>query len=85
MISKEIEIFKNIFNKRLDKIEELSKKNNFNDLKVIVNNSGLETDFSGLKDHVTFIDDIKRNKISIEEARYKQEQFDKSEEKEKAG
>ena len=36
LLSKEREIFKNIFNKRLDKIEELSKKNDYNNLKYIV-------------------------------------------------
>ena len=46
-------------------------------MKFILYSSGLETDFSGLKDPAAFLDDIKTNKILIEKARYKQEEFDK--------
>ena len=35
LLSKEREIFKDIYNKRLDKIEELSNKINYNDLKYV--------------------------------------------------
>ena len=57
------ELFKNVYNKRLNNIENLSKKVDYNDLKV---SSGLETHFSELQDLVTFPDDIKTNKILIE-------------------
>ena len=46
-------------------------------MKFILYSSGLETNFSGLKDPAAFLDDIKTNKILIEKARYKQEEFDK--------
>ena len=36
LLSKEIEIFKNIYNEQLDIIEEWTKKNNYVDLKFIV-------------------------------------------------
>ena len=62
MLSKERDIFKNIFNKRLDKIDELSTAIDNGDLKFIVNSSGLETDFSELKDAVAFLDSIKNVK-----------------------
>ena len=62
MLSKERDIFKNIFNKRLDKIDELSRAIDNGDLKFIVNSSGLETDFSELKDAVAFLDSIKNVK-----------------------
>ena len=75
MLSKEREIFKNIYKKRLDKIDELSKKIDYGDLKLIVNSTGLETDFSELKD--PFLDSIIKREISIEEARYKQEKFNR--------
>ena len=42
-LSKEKEISKNIYNKRLDRIEELTKKNNYDDLNFIVESSGDET------------------------------------------
>ena len=77
MLSKEREIFKSIYNKILDKIDELSKKIDYGDLKFIVNSSGLETDFSEIKDPVAFLDSIKNCEISIEEARHKQEEFNR--------
>ena len=67
------EIFKNIYNKRLNKIDELSKTNDYGDLKFIISSSGTETDFSELKDPVALLDNIKKREISIEEARHKQE------------
>ena len=77
MLSKEREIFKNICNKRLDKIDEFSKTINYGDLKFIVNSSGLETDFSELKDPVAFLDSIKKRELLIEEVRHKQEEFNR--------
>ena len=69
MLSKEREIFKNIYNKRLNnKIDGLSKKIDYGNLKFIVNSSGLETKFSDLKDPVDFLDCIKKREILIEDA-----------------
>ena len=48
------------------------KKIDYGDLKSIANNSGLETDFSQLKDPVAFLDTITTREISIEEAGYKE-------------
>ena len=48
------------------------KKIDYGDLKFIANNSGLETDFSQLKDPVAFLDTITTREISIEEAGYKE-------------
>ena len=45
-ISKEREILKNIYNKKLDKIEELANKVNYYDLKCLTESSNIETDFS---------------------------------------
>ena len=72
MLSKKREIFKNIYNKSLDKTDEFSEKIDYGDLKFVANNNGLETNFSELKDPVAFLDNIKKLEISIEEARYKQ-------------
>ena len=49
LFSKEREIFKDIYNKRVNKIDKISNKNDYGDLKFIVNSTSLETDFSGLK------------------------------------
>ena len=62
-------MFKNIYNKRLDKIDELSAKIDYGDLKIITDSSGLETNFSELKDPVAFLNSINKHEISIEEAR----------------
>ena len=77
LLSKEREIFKNIYSKRLNKIDDLSKTIVYGDLNFIVNSSGLETDFSELKEPVAFLDSILKCEISIEEARFKQKQFNK--------
>ena len=45
LLSKEKAIFKNIYNKRLDKVDKLSKKIDCDGLKFILNSSGLETNF----------------------------------------
>ena len=75
LISKEREIFKNIYNERLDKIEELTKRIDHNDLNFIVNSTDSETDFSGTEDPITFLDNIKTNKITMEQAKASQEDF----------
>ena len=59
MFSKEKEIFKNIYNERLDKVDELSKKIDYNST---VNSTCLGTDFIELKDPVTFLDSIKKHR-----------------------
>ena len=59
LVSKEREIFKIIYNERLDKIEELTKKFDYNDLNFLVNSTGDETEFSELEDPYTFLNNIK--------------------------
>ena len=46
LIWKEREIYKNIYNKKLDEIEVLVNKVNYDDLKYVTESSGIETDFS---------------------------------------
>ena len=43
-------MFKNIYKKRCDKVDELSKTIDYADLNFIVNDSVLKTSFSKLKD-----------------------------------
>ena len=49
LTSKEREIFKNIYNKRLHKIEKLNRKINYNDWKLITESTNKKTDFSKRK------------------------------------
>ena len=77
LILNEREIFKNIYNETLDKIEELTKKINFDNLKYFTELSNMETDFSFKKVPITFLNDIKTNKITIEQENVSQEDLNK--------
>ena len=76
LLSTEREIFKNIYNKRLDKIEELSKKTDYNNLKYTVISIGEEFEFDKLEDPIVFLNDIKKGKISLEKAKNIQQDYD---------
>ena len=76
-LSREREILKNIYNKRLDKIEEFSKKIDYNNLKYTVISSGEEFVFDKSEDPVLFLNDIKKDKISLEEAENLQQDYGK--------
>ena len=58
--SKEREIFKVIYNKRLDKIKELNNKIDYDNLKYVAVNSRTSYNFSELTDPLTFLDEIKK-------------------------
>ena len=75
LISKEKEIFRNIYHERLDKIEELTKKINCNDMNFIFNTTDSETDFSGAENPITILDNIKTNKKNNETSKSSQEDF----------
>ena len=75
LISKEREIFKDIYDKRLDKIEEYNKKIDYNNLKYVVVSSDDEYSFDKLKDPIAFLDDIKKGKISLKEAKDQQQDY----------
>ena len=77
LLSNEREIFKNIFNKRLNKIEELNKKIDYNNLNYTVISTGEKFEFDKLEDPVLFINDIKKGKISPEEANNIQQDYGK--------
>ena len=62
LLSKEREIFKDIYNKRLDKLEELNNKIDYNNLKYVAVSSGYEYDFNNLDDPLTFLHNIKKGK-----------------------
>ena len=58
LLSKEREIFKDIYNKRLDKIEELNNKIDYNNLKYVVVSSDNEYRLDKLDDPLVFLNDI---------------------------
>ena len=75
LLSKEREIFKDIYNKRLDKIEEINNKIDYNNLNYVVVGTGDEYDFNNLDDPLTFLNNIKKSKISMNKAIEQQEIF----------
>ena len=62
LLSKEREIFKDIYNKRLDKIEELNNKIDYDNLEYVVVGTGDEYDFNHFDDPLTFLSNIKKGK-----------------------
>ena len=75
LISKEREIFKDIYNKRLDKIEELNNKIDYDNLKYVVESSGNEYRFNKIEDPIALLNNIKKGKISLEEAKEQQKNY----------
>ena len=68
-------MFKDIHNKRLDKLEELNNKIDYDNLKYVVERSGDEYSFNKIKDPIALLNDIKKGKISLEEANEKQKDY----------
>ena len=58
LLSRKREIFKKIYNKGLDKIEELSEKIDYNNLKYTVIRNGEEFEFDRSENPVIFLNDI---------------------------
>ena len=65
LFSREREIFKDIYNKRLDKIEELNNKIDHNNLNYFVVGTGDKYNFNNLDDPRTLFNNIKKGKISM--------------------
>ena len=78
LILKENEIFKNIYNKTLDKTEELDKKNVYDNLIFITKNKKNKSDFSRKKGLLDFLNEIKKSEITIEQSKASQEDFNNS-------
>ena len=64
---KKREIFKDIY-RRLDKIVEINNKIDYNNLNYVVAGTGDEYDFNNLDDPLTFLNNIKKGKISMNKA-----------------
>ena len=78
LLSKEREIFKDIYNKRLDKIEELSNKIDYDNLKYVVLGTGDKYNFDNLDDPLTLLNNLailKKGEISMEKAIEQQHMF----------
>ena len=75
--SREREIFKDNYNKRLDKIEELNNKIDYDNLKYVVVGTGDEYYFDNLDDPLTLLNNIKKGKISMGKAIKEQYNFRK--------
>ena len=60
LLSKEREIFKDIYNKRLDKIEEMNNEIDYDDLDYVVLSSDMEYKFSVEKDPISLLNAIKK-------------------------
>ena len=75
LLSKEREIFKDIYNKRLDKIEELNNKINYDNLEYSVHRSKKIYDFSKLIDPLNLLDEIKKGEMSLEEPKNNQKNY----------
>ena len=75
LLSKEREIFKDISNERLNKIEEMNNKIDYDDLDYVVLSKDIEYNFSIEKDPISLLKAIKDGEISLEEARDRQRNY----------
>ena len=75
LLSRERKIFKDIYSKRLDKIEELNNKIDYNNLNYV--GTGDEYNFNNLDDPLTLLNNIKKGKISMGKAIEQQYNFRK--------
>ena len=75
LFSKEREIFKDIYNKRLDKIEEMNNEIDYDDLDYAVLKTNMEYNFSIEKDPISFLNATKEGEISLEEAKNRQKNY----------
>ena len=75
LLSREREIFKDIYNKRHDKTEELSNKIDYNNLKYVTINNNTTHNFSDITDPINFLNESKNGKVSLEEAKNIQQYY----------
>ena len=77
LLSRERKIFKDIYNKRLDKIEELNNKIDYYDLNYFFVGTGDKYSFDDLDHPLTLLNNIKKGKISMGKAIEQQYNFRK--------
>ena len=75
LLSKEREIFKDIYNKRLDKIEEMNNKIDYSDLEYVILSNDMAYNFSVEKDPRSLLNDIKSGKTTLKEPKDAQQNY----------
>ena len=75
LLSKEREIFKDITNKKLNKIEEMNNEIDYDDLDYVILNKDMEYNFSIEKDPISLLKAIKEGEKSLKEARDRQRNY----------
>ena len=77
LVSKEREIFKDIYNDRLEQIGRFDNDIDYNNLSYEFIKSGNKYKFDGFEDPLEFLNNIKNGKISVQEAKNIQKQYNK--------
>ena len=77
LLSKEREIFRDIYNDRLEQLQLVSHNVDFNNFDYEVITSGNKYQFNGVKYPLVFLKEIKEGRISIQEAKNIQKVFNK--------
>ena len=77
LLSKERKMFRDFYNDRLDQIERANYDVDYNNLKYTVISSGEEFEFDKSEDPLVFLKEIKESKISIQEAKNIQKEYNK--------
>ena len=75
LLSTEREIFKDIYYKGLDKIEEMHNEIDYDDLNYVVLSSDMEYKFSIEKDPISLLNAIEKGEMSLEEAKKRQKNY----------
>ena len=75
LLLKEREIFKDIYNKRLDEIEEMSNEIDYDELDYVALSTDAEYVFSNFKDPISLLNSIKNGEIALEEAKISQKNY----------
>ena len=75
LLAKEREIFKDICNKRLDKIEKMNNEIDYDDLDYVVLSSDMEYKFFVEKDPISLLNAIKKGEMSLEEAKNRRKDY----------
>ena len=77
LLKKEREIFKKNYNDRLNQIEYLNDKVDYDNLKYTVISSGEEFEFDKSEDPILFLSTIKEGNISVEQAKNIQQDYER--------
>ena len=77
LLSKEREIFRDIYHARLEQLQRATHDVDYRYLNYKVTSSGEEYKFVGLKDPLAFLNDIKKGKISIQKVKNTQKYYNK--------